>query len=268
MSRSVDIIMTPLGGLINAKKEPFRFTDQHGSIAYFKDPMAAQYTKHVQGSGLPPAWGLFQQAIANAFRANVGSNDLGVGPTESKNIPVGTVNQIVAQGEVPVLDAKLVLDEEEGVFFGCVLDMIIGGAWDEKQWIRMMGPNGAYMMKKLQGAAIPQMDVFVTTEPHMKQVAKEELDALMAWANSPPPLRRVMARRLGIPPSLVQMYEQDLAQEQQDQLDAAMTGGGDMAAPGEGSPNGGPPGEAAGGPGGIPPAIAARMNGGMTEMGQ
>jgi hypothetical protein len=259
MSRNTDIILTPLGGLVTSKKEPFRFTDQHGQIAYFSNPLAAQYTKHVQGSGLPAAWATFQQAVAAAFRANVGTSDIQPMAGQTRDIPVGTVEQMVQQGEIPVLDSLSVLQDEEGIFFGCVLDMIIDGAWDEAKWVRTIGPDGSYVMRKLKGAALPQADVFVTTQPRMKQLNQEELETFLKWTEAPPPARRVLAKQLNISPTLLHMYEQDLKkyQDEQSQLDDGLLT--DQALrPGQ---NG--PGDEGASRSDLPPTIADRLNGGL-----
>lgn len=248
---NVDVIMTPMGGLLNSKREPFIFTDQAGQIAYFADPVAAQMTKHFQGSGLPPAWGQLNMTIENKFRANVGTADIGVAPPQSKDIPVGTVEAMVRQGNIPNEDHISVLREDEGIFLGCLLDMIIGGAWGVEKWVRMLGPKGIYVMQKLAGSDIPQMDVFVSGAPKLSAIKQQEFQIFMQWVQLgqvDPAAQLVGAELLNISPSMIQKYV--MARQQ------LMGTGGGPGKPGDANQ---PPSGNGGAPNGVPGPVADRM---------
>jgi hypothetical protein len=208
MIRTTDIIMTPMGGLLNSKGEPFEFTDAPGQIAYFNDPLAANLTQHFQGSGLPAAWGTLAMAIENKFRANVGTSDVATAPERTRDIPVGTIQTMVQQGEIPVEDHISVLMEDEGIFLGCVLDAIVGGAWPAEKWIRTLGPTGVYAMQAVRATDLPQVDVFVTGTPRIHNLRSEDFQLFLQWLQlgSDPAAQVIAAEYLNISPTTIQKY--------------------------------------------------------------
>lgn len=207
MVRNVDLIMTPADGLQDANGQPFQFTSDHGSIAYFKDPMAATLTKHFQGSGISAGWPVFLQAIQQSFRNNMGFNDVGLTGPELANATAGAVNTAVAQGEIPVQDHIDVLNEEQSMFLGVVLDYIIG-TWTEERWVRYSGFDGMVKAKRIMGSDLPYADVEVAVQPKLSPVQSEMINAFTQWLGFDPPARAVMAKLLNLPPSLVRQYEQ------------------------------------------------------------
>lgn len=241
MVRNADIIMTPLDGLVDADGNPFMFTDEQGSIAYFKDPMSAQSTQHFQGSGLSQGWGQFLMALQNAFKPNMGFNDVGLSGPQLANATMGAVETAVQQGEIPVDDHIDELNEEQSMFLGVVLDYIIG-TWSVERWIRYAGFDGIQKVKRIMGSDLPYADVEVSVQPKLDPVNAEQIKSFQLWLQFDPPARMVMARLLNIPPSLVRQYEQArmeyaLAMEEEAALAAeAGGGGGGMEQPAEPEP--------------------------------
>ena len=214
MIRNVDVIMTPRDGLIDSQGNPFLFTDEQGSIAYFKDPMAANLTKHFQGSGISQGWPIFLQSIQSAYRQNMGSTDIGMNPQELSQANVGTVQAAVQQGEIP-LDSHIDdLNEEQSMFLGVVLDYIIG-TWTVARWVRYSGMDGQSKAMQVLGTDLPYADVEVTVQPKMPMMDAQQVSAFQQWLALDPPSRQIMARLLNIPPSMVRDYERAQMQYQQ-----------------------------------------------------
>jgi hypothetical protein len=130
-------------------------------------------------------------------------------PEQSKDIAVGTVQQIVKQGEIPLEDHIQILREEESIFFGVLLDYIIH-FWDEERAVKTMGPEGVIKIRRLKGAAIPNVDVVITATPRLAQIKIEELQALMFWLTLEPPARLIAAQLMNIPISFVRKYQAEL----------------------------------------------------------
>lgn len=208
MRRNVDVIIAPLDGLFNSKGLPFQHTDMHGGIAYYKDPIKARGLQHFQGSGLPAALPVFHQIMADQFRAHSGTADLGLTAQQSKDIPVGTVQQLTEQGDLPVQDHIQAIQEEESIGFGVLLDLIVQ-TWGDERPVRYLGPDGKYKIKRLKGALLTSMDVIVTASPSLSAIKSEEMTNFVQWAKLmqvDPAAGSIVAELSNIPPSFVRRY--------------------------------------------------------------
>lgn len=245
MIRNTDVIMTPRNGLEDANGDPFMFTDDQGSVAYFTDPMAASLTKHFQGSGLSPGWSTFLSSIQQSFQKNMGFNDVSMSPSQLSNAAVGAVQASVQQGEIPIQDHVNQLNDEQTMFLGVVLDYIIG-TWTEERFIRYSGFDGIPRVKRILGSDLPYADVEVSAQPKLNPVDTQAINAFTQWLGFDPPARMVMAQLLNLPPSLVRKYEQAKMEFMQQQMMASVGPMGGPPPPGDGAapmpPPGGMPG--------------------------
>lgn len=207
LMRNVDIIMTPKDGLVDNTGQPYLFTDEQGTIAYFANPMAASLTKHFQGSGLSAGWPVFLQAIQGSFQKNMGFNDVSLSGPELAQATVGAVQTAEAQGEVPLEDHIGHLNDIQSQFLGVVLDYIIG-TWTMPRWLRFAGLDGVVKSKRLSGTDLPYMDVTIEVEPQMDAKDQQTVQAFMQWMGLPPPAQVVLAPKLGISPSMIRKYRQ------------------------------------------------------------
>ena len=203
-------------GLLDHRGRPFILSDENGCVAYAQGPTVSNMIQHVQGQGLPAQWTPYYQAILGAFSATQGTSDLGLTPASSKDIAASTVQQLTEMGEIPVKDHLEVINEEEGVFLGVVLDI-----WKSRVSVpratRHFGPEGKMIVERLKGTEIPNVDVVVTAQPKMKAAHLEQFKTFAQWASLPPPIRRIAAKQLNIPISMVmelELEEQQMAQQQ------------------------------------------------------
>lgn len=253
MAENRDIIIAPEDGLLDASGEPWQFGDAQGRVAYWQGP-GPPNVQHFQGSGLPPAWSTFFGSVQNVLMRDMGTSDIVVGPQETKNIPVGTVQAMEQQGEIPVEHHKQKLWQAESIFFGVWLDMI-RELWTEKRLVRMLGPQGQVIFQSLRGMDLPNADVTVSAAPAIDNIDPAEVNALLAVLNAPPPMRKLLARKYNIPAQDMQQFEQDemeWMQKQQSMMGAPPMGGG----PGGPMPAGGP----GAGPGQGPPPTDPAMD--------
>jgi hypothetical protein len=255
MIRNQDVILTKWQGLFDSSKQPFEFSDEHGAIAYWEDPLAAAQTKHFQGSGVSPGLAQFFGIVQGSMNRNRGSEDLGLTQEQSRDIPVGTVERLSQVGEIPVQDAIDVLHYEcEAIGFGVILDMC-SHYWDEARAISVLGPDGVLKIRRLRGADIPNVKVIVSAAPTIRQAKLEQWQAFERWlaiGQVDPAAQLVGAQFLGVSPSLVRRYQS----ERQRMMEGPVQGAaGVVSPPRPGSAAPAPPAPA------LPPTIAARMNG-------
>lgn len=208
MRFNVDLIMTPAEGLVDRNGEAFDFSDEVGRVAYFADPMAANATKHFQGSGLPPSWAVYFNAIEGVYASNRGTSDFGLPPDRSRDIAVGTVRQLTETGEIPTDQHIRDLRDEESIFFGIVWDMI-RATWTEHRWVRLLGQQGSYVMGLVRGDLMPNFDIAVTASPSLKAMDIDQFQTFMQWAQIPDmALQAVTAKILNIPTQYIMELQQ------------------------------------------------------------
>lgn len=216
MANNVDILISPLHGLVDSKLQPFRHRAKQGRIAYLKDPSQADSLHHFQGSGLPQGWQTLYQSLQGSFQKNLGTGELGLGEQATRNIPVGTVRAIQESGEIPTDDHIAVLRDEEGSFLHVVAQMI-QCKWTEPRWVRYLGADGKMAYDQFMGSDLSDVDVMITADPSLKAIRTEEADVVEKWMAAPPFQRRTMAKLLGIDSTIVTEYEADEQKAMQDQ---------------------------------------------------
>ncbi len=194
--------------------ERWQFGAEQGLCAYF-DPFATAQGSMtlLQAPGLPAAWGQLRSALESDLREDMGINDITFGPGESKDIAVGTVTRLERLGEIPVDDQIASLRREESWGMMATFD-IIRATYTEKRLLRMKGKDGSRIFTMFRGADLPNFDIVITTDPNAMQFDAEKVDGLTKIFNpqTPPPLRKMLARALSIPASVVKEYEAEMKQ--------------------------------------------------------
>lgn len=223
--------------------EPWEARDDQGLMIYMGTDAMGQTPHLLQGNGLPPAWNTLHQAIQGVFKANMGTSDMGMTPTQTRDIPVGTIQALIQTGEIPVDHHIEQLRRAESPFFGALFDMI-RATYSTARMVRFQNDNKQWDVLTLRGADLPNFDIVVTASPEQSRLAKEEIEALQIFAQTPAPYREFIAKRLNIPISDVRKIEEAEALEQQKQMQMQMAAG--AAMPGQGSPPA---------PNGLPPAM-------------
>jgi len=195
-------------GWEDAEGEPWHFGPQQGLGLFWRGDGPFQAPQTIQGSGipagLPAVWGMVQ----GNFRQNMGSTDIGLSQQQSRDIPVGTIREIVFSAQVPV-DHMIRRLRRALTPVMNVLLKLIGKTYTVGQWRELIGPDGVTEMLEVYGAELGDFDVSVTAEPDLSEMDQQELDKLLAFAASPPPVRRFIARLKHIPPGYVRQLEQD-----------------------------------------------------------
>lgn len=248
MRSSGRIIMIPRGALVDARGRALTPTNRLDQIAWLKDPMLSKGIQEFQPSGLAQGWSELLSVVTSSFRSNLGTGELGLGPDQSRDLPVGTVHAIVESGDIPVDDAIGMVREEDGAFFGVIADMI-QCCWDAARWVRYLGPTGEMAYEYISSADLTGVDVEVLGAPNFDVMQGSKMERMMTWFNMLPPQQRLAAKWLNLPPSEVWQYQQDMAQF----MGAGPGGAGPPGMPGVGGA--GAPAGQPGPPQNVPPAV-------------
>lgn len=210
------IILAPQDGLFDAYGQDFAFSE-HQDVAYY-DPaqvMGGQSVQWFQPQGLNSAWSTYFNSIQAIFVRNQGPFASGLGPAESKDIAVGTINTLVETGNIP-MDHKIRRFQRAKSRWLTRRWEIMRSRYGSRRWIKIMGPAGVEAMHYIRLSAIPAYDIVVTAEP---KIAKEELELAIAFRDlalsvPPGPIRRIMFRAAKIPASWIAELEREEAKQQ------------------------------------------------------
>ena len=210
MRTSGRIIIMPRGALVDSRGRQITPTNRLDQIAYLRDPMFAKAIQEFQPAGLAQGWSELLATVTSSFRSNLGTGELGLGPEQSRDLPVGTVHAIVESGDIPVDDAIAMIRDADALYFGVMADMI-QCCWDEARWVRYLGPEGQMAYEYISAADVTGVDVEVMGAPGFDAVQGAKMERMMQWFNLLPPAQRLAAKWLNLPPTEVQQYQQDMA---------------------------------------------------------
>lgn len=263
MSQAGAIIIAGEQGLWNANNTaPYEFTNRPISLARWRG-MGEPQVKTFVPSGMVAEILPFMNYWNGQFRADMGISDLGLTAQQSKDIPVGTVRSLTESGEIPVDDHAVQIREALSPLIGTWYD-IKRAIMKERQAVRLRGPDGADVLRKMRGEEFPNADVIVGAPPSWDQFDAERVAQLRELLSTPPGIDPmlwwtrvvpVFAEAANIPMETVRKLQEALAPPPQvgPPQGAGMPGQAGMPAA---APNGN----------GIPAPIASRMTS-MVPMG-
>ena len=216
MRTSGRVIFLPYRGIVDERGRPWQMSNRIDQVAFVKDPMMAEAVKDFQPRGLPDSWGLLYSQLISGFKGNLGTGELGLGPEQSKNLPVGTVHAIMESGDIPTDDATGMIRDEEGLWLGVIADMI-QCCWDRNRWVRYLGKDGQAAYEYFSGADLCAVDVMITGDPGFDVLQAAKLDRMKVWFEMTPPQRKLAGEMLNLEPTRMSRYEQDEQQFMQTQ---------------------------------------------------
>lgn len=208
MRRNVDLMVAVKDAFQDAQGRPWTFTDLHGQVAYTTRLEHLGGIKHFQGSGISPALIPFHQMMLAPFKGSLGTEDLALTEAQSKDIPVGTVRQLARSGNIPIRMHREMIDEEDSIFFGVVLDMLVQ-AWGPERAVQVLGQDGVYKLKMLKASALSSLQVVVSASPKLSAIRAEEIASFQSWTQlmaMDPAAGIIVARLSNIPMTLVRDY--------------------------------------------------------------
>lgn len=207
MRTSGRVIIMPKGALVDSRGKQLTYTNRIDQIAYIRDPQLASAIQEFQPAGIAQGWTELYSAISNSFRSNLGTGEIGLGPDQSKDIPVGTVKEIVESGDIPVDDAIAMIREADSHGFRIIAEMA-QCCWNVNRWVNFRDPMGQIGWEYFSGADLCDVDVEVMGDPTFDAEQGAMLERYSTWFNMTPPQQMLTARMLSIPPSEVMQYQQ------------------------------------------------------------
>ena len=208
MRRNVDLMVAIKDSFQDAQGRPWTFNDLHGQVAYTRDLAGMQGMRHIQGSGISPALIPFHQMMLAPFKGALGTEDLALTEPQSKDIPVGTVKQLARSGNIPIRQHREIIDEEDSIFFGCTLDLLVQ-CWGPQRAVDVLGQDGVYKLKMLKQTALASHKVIISASPKLSAIRAEEITNFRMWTQSmaeDPAAGILIAKLANIPMGLVREY--------------------------------------------------------------
>lgn len=199
--------MMPQTGLYDFRNQRFEFRDDQFNVIFqdSSDPaIPLPVVGTVEGSSLDVAWPAYWQAVQQVLLAHQGITDFGITPESSKAIPVGTIQGIERQGEIPVAEFIRRKNDALSAFLGVYWDYI-RGTYPAARLARMQ-IGSEYIVAKLRGDELPNMDFLVAEAPEFSGLEKaraEAFQALIQIAQTEPDLVEAFAKFNRFPPSVV-----------------------------------------------------------------
>lgn len=198
----------PRTGLEDASGEPWEFRDEQGDTFYWTGMSPPNPIQVVQGQGVNDSLFKLYEVLDQRTQRNEGTSDFQLTAEQSKNIPVGTIEQLAETGNVPIDDFGQNVYDAEGLFHGIYCDYI-AATYTPARLVRTFGPDGLPRFKRLHGPSLPAVDVVVSAGPNMSQLNRETIQNYELIASMDPTKRRGFARFAKIDPEIIRQIEQD-----------------------------------------------------------
>lgn len=232
MMNSPDLLIAPYNGLVDSRKRPYVYTDQQGGVAYFTNFQEAQGIKHIQGAGLPNAWSTLHGALTQDFTRVWGISDMGMDAGNSRKIPVGTMQRMIENAELPVDEHVSRFREEESVLWNVGADFMYAAIKAEGGRTVTSDEYGQRKQIELDATSMQPCEIVMSGQPDLRMLKREEIDGLKEVMGSPPWMREEIAKRVGYPLREIQNLTQA---EQAFNQQQAMAAGGAPPQPGAGA---------------------------------
>ncbi len=197
-------------GLRNpATQEDFQWTDEPIQLAQWVGqgaPAVQFFDASGTATGIIAAYNVLQQD----FRADMGTGEISVSGTaeQLKGVAVGVAQEVASSGEIPIEDHRQMLRELMASVGGVWYDLM-RATYTEARMVRMFGPDGREMYKRLRAAGMPNMDVMIEDEPNWSRFDAERAQALQQLMALPDPaMRRAVVKAMGLPISILNELEE------------------------------------------------------------
>lgn len=202
MERNRDLTLAKADSIWDANQEPYQFDGSGDPVAYVTSYDDLQGIKHIQGSGLNPAFGQWMATIDAELGKHRGIGQISADAGQIKGMPVGTVARIQETGDVPLDEVIRILREDEEQFFNRWLELIIG-AWPESRWYEVTGKQGATAFRLFDPSRAPAMRVRVHAAPNLDMVDKAKIEAARALVGAPPSIIRLAGKSANLPKEII-----------------------------------------------------------------
>jgi len=224
------ILLFPRRGIEDANGLALDHMDELADVLFYTGDLPDRAVDVVQGAPVNPALTDLYMLLKGTWKENQGESRISLGANESKDIPVGTLKQLIDSGNVPINTFVLAIYAAESISF-TNLACYIRKYETEERSIRYRGKTGKLEYAASRGIDLPDVDVTCSAGPSLSNIKAEEIQAVTSLAALPGPMRRLIGRAQGVDESLL---------DEMDEAQAAMpvVPGQPGAAPGSGAPVG------------------------------
>lgn len=214
--------MAQLIGVISGKlykadlRTAFELTDEPIQLAYAQDRMQAEGISWVQAPGMNAALPAFRSMLDRQW-SYIGTGDVAMPADRSRDVPVGTMQAMQEMGDLPVRVHRDIMQAEEAIAFGCVLDYERAYRSD-KELVQWVTDEGELDMANVSGSDLVDVNVTLTAAPDMTQLDAERIQAIAQYAGqmqAMPQLMADLAPYVGLPQEAVRSIRRTVAQMMQ-----------------------------------------------------
>lgn len=209
--------MLPADGLNDAFGERFEMSEEQGQHMFY-DGESPPSVQLIEGTGIPNSWNVLHAAMSSGLVSHNGVADIGLGPTQSRDIAARSLELQVQQQEIPIAHFQRRYQRELGRVLGCYFDAIQDTYPDERV-LRLKGKDGADAVRKLRAADLPNFDFVVSAAPDFTGLDEKKakgFEMLRQIAIETPQFLDVAAKVHKVPPSLVREMREAIKRQQED----------------------------------------------------
>lgn len=205
------VMLFPRRGIEDANGMALDDMDSLADVLFYTSDLPPDGVKVVQGKPVNAALFDLYNILSTVSDKNESSSRVSIGPGETKDIPVGTMKQMIDSGNVPNNMFIQAIYAAESISF-TNLSCYLRKFDTEQRHVRFRGKTGKLEWALIRGIDMPDVDVVCSAGPVLSNVRQEEIQAVQDLAAMPPALRRIAGRSMGIDETL--MDELDEAQKE------------------------------------------------------
>lgn len=206
--------VVPWGSLFKSDgRTAFELTDEPIQLAYGKDRLAMDGISWAQAPGMNASLPQFRNMLDRQW-SYIGSGDISMPADRSRDVAVGTIEALQRSGDLPVQMHRDIMQAEEAIAFGVVLDYERAYRSDAElvQWI---SDEGELQSANVRGADLVDVNVMITASPDSVQLDADKMQAVAQYVGqmqTTPQLMGDLAPYVGLPPEAVRSIRKTVAQ--------------------------------------------------------
>ena len=210
------IIVMMRNSITNAQGRALELDDKPIQLAYASDRMAMEGIKAIQAPGMNAALPAFRNMLDRQW-SFIGSGDISMPAERSRDIAVGTIEAMQRSGDLPVQMHRDILNAEEAIAFGCILDYERAYRSDV-QLVQWVTDEGELASAPVRGADLVDVNVTITATADQQRLDADRIQAIAQFAGQTaqmPELMAELAPFAGLSPEGVRAIKAVVAKQNQ-----------------------------------------------------
>lgn len=196
------IMVMRKNGLKDTDGRPFQPSDEPMQIAVADNLVDSEAVKFFQAPGMNSTLPAFYQMIQNAWSL-IGTGDIKMPDNRSRDVPVGTMQALQQVGELPSKVHVEMLQAEEAVGFGVMLDML-RDTMTAQEMLSWAADNGEVQFTEVSGKDLTPVNVMVDSQADWRGMDVDRVQAIAQFMGQvPPQMWGTLGKAAGLPPEAV-----------------------------------------------------------------